>query len=152
MDYHYGLNRIYTKEEIDKARQSPSFEREYNLKYLGKIGNVFSPLQIDRVELGDELNHLPVNQYVQHYCGEDPGFGSSSTAIVLTEFVKEQDKIRVLYAEKFEHANPDKMAKLCFDLHTRYQNTWFFVDVANRGFITQHKVLFGEATEWEPMT
>lgn len=107
-------------------------------------------MQIDRVvELGDELNHLLVNQYIQHYC-VDPGFGSSRIASVLTEFVKEQDKIRVLYAEKFEYANADKMAKLCLDLHTRYQNTRFFVDGANRGFIAQHKVLFGEATEWEP--
>ena len=37
LDHTYGIDRIYTKEEIDKAKQSPSFEREYNLKYLGKI-------------------------------------------------------------------------------------------------------------------
>jgi hypothetical protein len=42
LDYTYGLNKIYTKEEIDKARMSPSFEREYCLKYQGLIGNVFS--------------------------------------------------------------------------------------------------------------
>jgi hypothetical protein len=41
MDYTYGIGKIYTKEEIDKAKQSPSFEREYNLKYLGLVGNVF---------------------------------------------------------------------------------------------------------------
>ena len=41
LDYTYGLNRIYTSDEIDAAKQSPSFEREYNLKYLGLIGNVF---------------------------------------------------------------------------------------------------------------
>jgi hypothetical protein len=27
MDYTYGLDKIYTKEEIDKAKQSPSFDR-----------------------------------------------------------------------------------------------------------------------------
>src|SRR5512133_3228096 len=37
MDYSYGLGKIYTKEEIDKARQSPSFSREYDLQYLGII-------------------------------------------------------------------------------------------------------------------
>lgn len=37
-DYTYGLERIYTVEEIEKAKISPSFEREYNLKYLGLIG------------------------------------------------------------------------------------------------------------------
>ena len=47
LDYTYGLDRIYTRQEIEKARASPSFEREYNLKYLGRIGNVFNPADID---------------------------------------------------------------------------------------------------------
>jgi late competence protein required for DNA uptake (superfamily II DNA/RNA helicase) len=34
LDYTYGVSKIYTQEEIEKAKQSPSFEREYNLKYL----------------------------------------------------------------------------------------------------------------------
>jgi hypothetical protein len=41
LDYTYGIGKIYTAEEIEKVKQSPAFEREYNLKYLGKIGNVF---------------------------------------------------------------------------------------------------------------
>src|SRR5919202_2194184 len=47
LDYTYGIGKIYTAEEIDKAKQSPSFEREYNLKYLCKIGNVFHTKDID---------------------------------------------------------------------------------------------------------
>ncbi|HZD82590.1 MAG TPA: DEAD/DEAH box helicase family protein, partial [Nitrososphaeraceae archaeon] len=47
LDYTYGVNRIYTGEEIDKAKQSPSFEREYNLKYLGHIGTVFHTKDIE---------------------------------------------------------------------------------------------------------
>jgi late competence protein required for DNA uptake (superfamily II DNA/RNA helicase) len=31
LDYTYGLDKIYTREEIEKAKASPSFEREYNL-------------------------------------------------------------------------------------------------------------------------
>ena len=42
LDYTYGIGKIYTEEEIAKARASPSFEREYCLKYQGLIGNVFS--------------------------------------------------------------------------------------------------------------
>ena len=38
LDYTYGIGKIYTQEELEKAKASPSFEREYNLKYLGKIG------------------------------------------------------------------------------------------------------------------
>ncbi len=40
VDCTCGIGKIYTAEEIEKAKAS-SFEREYNLKYLGKIGNVF---------------------------------------------------------------------------------------------------------------
>ena len=47
LDYTYGLGRIYTEQEIAKAKESPSFEREYNLKYLGMIGNVFHTKDID---------------------------------------------------------------------------------------------------------
>ena len=36
LDYTYGLDRIYTRQEIKQAKASPSFEQEYNLKYLGK--------------------------------------------------------------------------------------------------------------------
>ena len=42
LDYTYGVGKIYTNEEIEKARASPSFEREMCLKYQGLIGNVFS--------------------------------------------------------------------------------------------------------------
>jgi late competence protein required for DNA uptake (superfamily II DNA/RNA helicase) len=51
LDYTWGLGKIYTKEEIAKAMQSPSFEREYNLKYLGIIGNTFHTKDIDRAVL-----------------------------------------------------------------------------------------------------
>ena len=47
LDYTYGLDKIYTRQEIQKAKASPSFEREYNLKYLGHIGNMFNPADID---------------------------------------------------------------------------------------------------------
>ena len=47
LDYTYGLGRIYTEDEIRAAKASPSFEREYNLKYLGLIGNVFHTKDIE---------------------------------------------------------------------------------------------------------
>jgi hypothetical protein len=42
-----GVGKIYTNEEIDKAKLPPSFPREYELQYLGLIGNVFSQLSIE---------------------------------------------------------------------------------------------------------
>jgi hypothetical protein len=42
-----GLNKIFDRKEIDKKRKEPEFPREYEGKYLGKIGNVFTSQQID---------------------------------------------------------------------------------------------------------
>jgi hypothetical protein len=59
LDYKYGLDCIYTDQEIMKVMASPAFEREYNLKYLGVLGNVFSQLDIDRaIEKGKQYNPL----------------------------------------------------------------------------------------------
>ena len=49
-DYSYGLQGpypIYSEELIRKARLSPEFGREYELQYLGLVGNIFSQLSID---------------------------------------------------------------------------------------------------------
>jgi hypothetical protein len=49
-DYHYGLEdpySIYSEEQIAKARLSPEFGREFELQYLGLVGNVFSQASID---------------------------------------------------------------------------------------------------------
>ena len=98
LDYTYGLDKIYTTEEIEKAKLSPSFDREYCCKYSGKLGNLLSPLVIDKsVELGERLKDIPVNNYCMHSLGLDPSFGSSAFGIVLTEHLKEEGKIRVLY-------------------------------------------------------
>ncbi len=40
--------------------------------------------------------------------GVDPGFSSSRTAIVVTERLKEQNKIRVLESIEYEKPNPSR--------------------------------------------
>ncbi len=150
LGYQYGLDRIYDRAFIEKKKLEPEFEREYNLKYLGKVGNIFNPLQIDRaIQLGEQYKGIPVNDYTLHSVGVDVGFGSSATAIVLTEFLKEERKIRVLYAEEFEHANPQDIVNLCFDLYRKHYNSWIWVDGANRAFVNLLKVAFNESLKWE---
>jgi hypothetical protein len=73
LDYTYGLDKIYAKEEIDKAKISPSFEREYNLQYLGLIGNVFHTKDIDAaIEKGKLYDPTTSNAYSQKCMGIDP--------------------------------------------------------------------------------
>ena len=59
------LGKIYTEEEIERAKHSPSFDREYRCQFSGFIGNLFSPLQIDRViELGEQYKAYRLRLYI----------------------------------------------------------------------------------------
>ena len=153
LDYTFGLDKIYSQQEIDKKKLDVEFEREYNLKYLGKIGNVFSPLLIDRIvrrydELG--LDKIPIVHEALHLVGIDPGFGSSNTGIVITEHLRDPEVIRVVYAEEFEKANPQDIVDLCHDFHIKnYPNIRFLVDGSNAGFVRQLKVVFGENPDYD---
>jgi len=99
--------------------------------------------------LGELYKEIPVNAYTLHSVGVDVGFGSSNTAIVLTEFLKEESKIRILYAEEFENGNPQDIVDICFNLYRKHWNTWFFVDGRNRAFVNLMKVAFDESLFWE---
>ena len=84
LDYTYGLGRIYTTKEIEKAKASPSFEREYNLKYLGKVGNVFHTLDIEAAistqEEGKEMMDWNTSTMVGRSMGIDVAWESPSLA------------------------------------------------------------------------
>jgi hypothetical protein len=47
-DYTWGIEKIYTKEDIEIAKASSSFQREYNLQFAGLEGNLLSQIAIDR--------------------------------------------------------------------------------------------------------
>lgn len=90
--------------------------------------------------------------------GIDFGFGSSKSAIVMTEHVKtldlqknqNNDKIIVRFAEEHEKENPQTIAHICHSLHVKHWNTIFFVDGSNRAGVNLLKVAFDESLNWEP--
>ena len=115
LDYTHGLERIYARQEIEKAKASPSFEREYNLKYLGGIGNVFNPADIDGaiqkeydiIQYLDDAVNPPL---IQGVMGIDPGWGTSNFGIVVTHFV--DGLIRVAYVDEHSRFDHNEMLKL----------------------------------------
>jgi hypothetical protein len=119
LDYTYGLDRIYTRAEIEKAKASPSFEREYNLKYLGLIGNVFHTKDIDSaIEKGKKYNPDAINMYSRKSLGIDPGFGSSPFGLLVTEWIDNQ--IQIAYAEEFDRPDFNQMIKITLGLVSKY--------------------------------
>lgn len=152
LDYTYGLGRIYTGGEIDAAKASPSFEREYNLKYLGLIGNVFHTKDIEAaIEKGKNISSGIIS-YTQKSMGLDPGFGSSNFGVCITELM--DGGINVLHAEEYHRPDFNEMVELSANLIEQYNlsflgNDRVFVDGANPSFIRALKARVGESVTYE---
>jgi hypothetical protein len=158
LDYTYGLGKIYTLEEIEKAMQSPSFKREYDLQFEGIIGNTFHVKDIDRaVLLGKSYDANRVVVDSEKILGLDPGWGSSAFGLVLLQVADGQ--IQVLMADEFERPRYEDMIGKVMDIirelnrHNLDQeylgNCKVYVDAANPEFISTLKREIGETTRWD---
>lgn len=114
-DYHFGLQGpypIYSQEQIDQAKRSPEFGREFELQYLGLVGNVFSQQSIELCQK-HEYNPDVWKQNVKSTIGLDPAFGSSSFGIVATQLYDQ--KIHVVFAQEYDRDHsyfPDMISKV----------------------------------------
>lgn len=154
LGWQRGLGKIYSQTDIDAAKRSPSFEREYNLQYLGSIGNVFGTAEIDRIlsteyeitEYLDDTTRVPDQQAVM---GCDPGWGSSSFGIVITTFI--DGKVRVVYADQLSRQDHSEMVSVVWDLIQRFNVTKVLVDASAPSFIRALKLQWGERVDYEQL-
>jgi hypothetical protein len=155
LDYTFGLGKIYSEEEIAKQMRSPSWKQEYCCQYLGTIGNLFSPKQIDEVvRLGQRFKDNAISQYTLKAIGVDFGFSSSATAIVMCEHIRDkEDKIIVRYSQLIEKGDPNAIADLLWDFHLKYpMNLYYLIDGSNRAMVNLLKIKFGEPLNWDSKT
>jgi hypothetical protein len=155
LDYTYGLDKIYTREEIALAQKSPSFEREYNLKYLGKVGNVFHSLDIEAAivtqQQGQEMLDWSTSTMIGRSMGIDVAWGDTSKfAIVLTQY--RNNRIEVFYAESFEKPLMNDIINHIMQLKQKHHITKLFVDGANPEVIRELKGRIGEFEYYERFT
>ena len=154
LDYTYGLGKIYTAEEIAATKASPSFEREYNLKYLGLISNVFHVKDIEAaIEKGKRLTEFnSLYAYTQKSVGLDPGFGSSNFGVCITELV--DGIINMVHSEEYQRRDFNQMiaitVKLLDEYDIKFNNKYrMFVDGTNPSFIRALKDRVDEDTNYE---
>lgn len=147
LDYRVGLYNIYTAEEIAKARLSPSFEREYNLKYGYGLGNVFKPEDIDEAIKEYDLNGY---RFAQCREGIDPTYGSgdgSAWAFVIA--AKVDGKIRLYMAEEFKGLGfHDAEAKQA-DINRKYHPEPIRIDGSNPAYVKAVKGMMNERIDYE---
>jgi hypothetical protein len=114
LDYTYGIGKIYSIEEIEKAKASPSFEREYNLKYLGRIGNVFHTKDIEAaIEKGRKYNPDIIVPFTSTSMDIDPAYGSSAFGIVVSQWV--DNHIQIMHAEEYHRPDYNEMLSTVMD-------------------------------------
>jgi hypothetical protein len=151
LDYTYGIGKIYTAEEIGQAKQSPSFEREYNLKYLGRIGNVFHTKDIEAaIEKGRKYDpDTAFNPYhfASRSMGIDPAYGSSAFGIVVTQWV--DNHIQILHAEEYHRPDYNEMLSTVYGLMSKYNVDKVYIDGANPSFIKSLKLQIGEDPDYD---
>ncbi len=154
LDYTYGIGKIYTADEIEKAKQSPSFEREYNLKYLGRIGNVFHTKDIEAaIEKGRKYNPDAFNPsssssyFTSKSMGIDPAYGSSAFGIVVTQWA--DGIVQILHAEEYHRPDYNEMLSLVYGLMSKYQVDKIYIDGANPSFIKSLKLQIGEDADYD---
>jgi hypothetical protein len=151
LDYTYGVGKIYTAEEIEKAKQSPSFEREYNLKYLGKIGNVFHTKDIEAaIEKGRKYNpddFTPFYSFTSRSMGIDPAYGSSAFGIVVTQWA--DGIVQIMHTEEYHRPDYNDMVSTVYSLMSKYDIDMVYVDGANPSFIKSLKLQIGEDADYD---
>ncbi len=140
-DYRVGIGRMWTLQEIEMQKQSPSFQREYNLKFLGGAGDIFNPLDIDQIT--NESYPLTKDQWFVTWMGLDPGWGSSETGIVIVRL--RDTKLETVYAESFARPLYNDIINRVRQLALDWSTCKIFVDGSAAGLIKELKHSYGNS-------
>jgi hypothetical protein len=147
LPYKIGVGTIYTEELIKKQMQSPSFQQEYNLQFLGEIGNIFNPLDIQEA-ITKDYSLDEINPYAEvRMLGVDPGWSQSEFGVTVIE---KMDKINVLYSDSWNNRDvqPSVTLQRVIDLMKRYKVCKVLVDSARRDTMLMQFGIIGTVTTW----
>ena len=141
LPYTVGLDKIYTMEEIEKAKLSPSFEREYNLQWGYGVGDVFE------LEKLDPNNENSVVKYYNFTFDEqskydsilalDPAYSDSKFGIV--GMIKKSDKAYVVIAEELTKASDSEALRKINTLLDLHHFSNLYIDGQYANLITEFK-------------
>ena len=132
----------------ERARLGHLYPAYYECEFNVGFGNLFTAQAIDRLEdthpIGD------IGPFTPKSLGIDVGYGSSGTAFVVTEYVK--DKVRIIHTENFERPDFNDMVKHAYNLIVKYDLRKVgkvYVDASAPEYIRELKLMIGEAVRYE---
>jgi len=143
-DYNYGLEGpfpIYSRKQIEIAKKSREFPREFELQAIGESGSIFSPHSIEHA------TKIPYNPDAlvpaKVSVGVDPSYGSSNFAITATRLVS--GIVQVIESEEYERPSFNDMIDRIALLNQKYRISALYCDGANPEIIRELKrVVFKE--------
>jgi hypothetical protein len=148
MDYTVGLNRIYDNEQIALQKLSPSFDREYCLKFLGGIGNVFPMQDIEAcIQTYDLSPEVTTSTSFPRWIGIDPGYSPSQFGICVVQW--NDDALSVVYTASLEKPLYTETLTLIRQLVQRYHACKVFIDGSASHLIHELKHGYGEYVTYE---
>lgn len=156
LDYTYGLGKIYDPATIENEKTKEYFQREYNLQYLGRQGNVFHTLDIEAATVNDpqeaaEMLEASTSSFFGRSMGIDPAWGSDSQfAIVITQY--RNNRVEVFHAESVTQPYFQDIINRIMELKMRHHVTRLYIDGANPEVIHELKRRIGEYEKYEIMT
>jgi hypothetical protein len=147
LDFTIGLGKIYTEDEIAQAKEdNTTFEREYNLKFLGQVGTCFSESRISQAITNTKYDPDQINPYALRSIGIDPGWGSSPFGITVSEY--SDGKVRVLFAEEYPRPDYNEMLDRVYWLYRQVNPDKVCVDGSAADFVQSLKLKIGERGDY----
>ena len=146
-DYTYGEGKIYSETDIENARKSPSWLREFCLQYGYGTGTIFSNSSMETVkQLGAKFksDYTKIDPYTPKAMSIDPGFGGQSgSAIIITELLG-IGIIRTIYARRKMSMDYGELTDWTLELRRDFDPDKIYVDGWHAGFIRTLKKKVGE--------
>jgi Terminase RNaseH-like domain len=140
----------YTLQRKLKKQRLLQVEREYNLKYLGRIGNVFHTKDIEAaIEKGRKYDPDAFNPFhlASRSMGIDPAWGSSAFGIVVTQWA--DGIVEIMHAEEYHRPDYNEMLSTIYSLMSKYNVDKVYIDGANPSFIRSLKLQIGEDADYD---
>jgi hypothetical protein len=111
-----GMNKIYGEQEIEIAKLSPSFPREYGLQYGIGLGNLFPKELMDRITREYDLELKDGRKIIFL----DPAWGSSKFAYLGVEWINGVGYVKI--CRERERPSPESMFNELKELYSKGWN------------------------------
>jgi hypothetical protein len=144
---------LITQEFLDseKVNQGALYPMLYEAEFISGGGNVYNLDAIDwSIQEGQKEGYnVRSDLFYSTSMGIDPGFGSSQCGMVVSQFVTDGSKVRILHAKQFERADYNAMVEEAYYLMSKYNVNLTYVDGANPEFIKSLKLMIGERADYK---